>query len=131
MDIDLQSITLAALLTTAGSTSAAALITGLVAVLGSLAPGLVGGHEKQAAAILAALLVMLCAVQAVVTDTVAVNVTLILAVVFGWYAITRLSMSIYDDVANKRASLRAGDDGDPGDGGPDAAPAPAPRQRPL
>lgn len=109
MDIDPQSITLAALLTTAGSTAVAALMTGLVSVLTQLFPGAVEGHEKQTAAILSAVLVMLLAVQAVTSNLLAVDVTLIITVVLGWYAITRLSMSIYDDISRKDAGLTAGD----------------------
>lgn len=108
MDIDIQGITLAALLTTAGSTAAAGLITGLVAVIRSIFPG-IDGHEKQAAAVIALVLVLVCAVQAVITGTVTLDLTIVLAVVFAWYAVTRLAMSIYDDVARKPAGLRGGD----------------------
>jgi hypothetical protein len=111
-DISLESLTLAALLTTAGSTIAAGIITGLVSVLTGLVAA-IKGHEAQAAAVLAAVLVLLLAVQAVQTAAMAVGVPLLLAVVLGWYAITRLAMSIYDDVTSKPASLTAQAGGDP------------------
>lgn len=111
MDIDLATITLAALLTVPGATVAAGLITGLVGVLANLVPAVLG-NEKKTAAILSAVLVGLLAVNAVQLGLFALPaalVGLILAVVFAWYNITRTSMSIYDDIFAKPSSLRAGD----------------------
>jgi EamA domain-containing membrane protein RarD len=105
VDISIESLTLAALLTTAGSTAAAALITGLVSVLSGLVPWVDDGHEVQTAAVIAGVLVLLLAVQAVASGAMTVDVSLLLAVVFGWYAITRLSMAINDDVSREPRSL--------------------------
>jgi hypothetical protein len=105
MDIDLEAITLAALLTTAGSTTMAAIITGLVAVLGRLFR--IDGHEARLAAVLTALFVLTLAVQAVTSGAMAVGVPLLLACILGWYAVTRLAMAIHDDVTGHPASLRS------------------------
>lgn len=108
-DIDLNALTLAALLTTSGALGLATIIVGLVAVLGRLF--VLTGHEAQAAAVLAFVFVLLLSVQAVITDTVAVGVPLVLMAVLAWYAVTRLAMSIHDDAANKPRSLRNQDGG--------------------
>lgn len=111
MDIDLSTLTLVALLTTPGATVAAGLVTGLVGIFANLIPG-VRGNEKKTAAVLSALLVVLLAVAAIMDGTFVLPgaiIALILAVVFAWYNITRMSMSIYDDFFAKPASLRAGD----------------------
>jgi hypothetical protein len=115
VNIDLAQLTLAAFLTTAGSTAAAALVTGVVAVIQQLVPS-IDGHQAQVAAILSAVLVILAAVQAVSEGAIAVGVPLIFAVLFGWYAITRLAMSIHDDVAQKPRSLVNQSSTDPGAG---------------
>ena len=104
MDIDLDTLTLAALLTTAGALGLATIVTGLIAVIGRLF--VIEGKEAQAAAVLTFAFVLLLAVQAVISGAMAVGVPLILAGVLAWYSVTRLSMSIHDDAANKPRSLR-------------------------
>ena len=105
MDIDLSTLTLAALLTTAGATTLAAVVTGLVSVLGRLF--ILTGHEAQAAAVITFVFVLLLAVQAVISGAMVVGVPLVLATILGWYAVTRLAMAIHDDITSKPASLRA------------------------
>ena len=51
MDIDLETLTLAALLTTAGALSLATIVVGIVAVIGRLF--VLEGNESKAAAVLA------------------------------------------------------------------------------
>lgn len=105
MDIDLNALTLAALLTTTGGTALAAIVTGLVSVLKGFIPP-VAGNPAGAAAAITGIFVLLLAVQAVQTGAMEVGVPLILAVVVAWYAVTRLAMAVYDDAANKAAGLR-------------------------
>jgi hypothetical protein len=104
MDIDLDSLTLAALLTTAGATTMAAIVTGIVTVLGRLF--VIDGSEARLAAVVTFAFVLLLAVQAVLSGAMVVGVPLVLAFVLGWYAVTRLAMSIHDDITGKPASLR-------------------------
>ena len=103
-DIDIDTLTLAALLTTTGASVLAAVVTGLVKVLGSLFT--ITGNEARVAAFLSFVFVLLLTVQAVLTETMVVGVPLILAAIFGWYGVTRLSMSIYDDITAQPNSLR-------------------------
>lgn len=105
MDIDLEALTLAALLTTTGAAALATIITGFVGLLKSLVPAIDAGREPQAVAITAAIVVLLLAVQAVSTGAMVVGVPLLLAVLFGWYGVTRLSMSIHDDIRREPRSL--------------------------
>lgn len=104
-DVDLNSLTLAALLTTTGATVVAGFVTGLVTVLKNLIPWVNAGNEPRVAAILAAAIVLLLAVAAVQAGAFVVGVPLILAIVFGWYGVTRLSMAIHDDVTQAPRSL--------------------------
>ena len=105
MDIDLNALTLAALLTTAGATVLAAIVTGIVQVLKGLFTGL-AGNEARAAAAISAIIVVLLAVQAVQLAQFTVGVPLILAAVFAWYGVTRLAMAVYDDISGEPAGLR-------------------------
>jgi len=104
MDIDLETLTLAALLTTAGALGLATIVTGLVAVLGRLFT--FEGNEPKVAAVLTFGFVLLIAVQAVISNTMTLGIPLVLASVLAWYSVTRLAMSIHDDAANKPRSLR-------------------------
>ena len=104
MDIDLDTLTLAALLTTAGALGLATIVTGLVAVLGRLFT--FEGNEARVAAVITFAFVLLLAVQSVISETMTLGIPLVLASVLAWYSVTRLSMSIHDDAANKPASLR-------------------------
>ena len=104
MDIDLETLTLAALLTTAGALGLATIVTGLTAVLGRLFT--IEGHEVQVAAILTFVFVLLLTVQTLVSGTMVLGIPLVLAAVLAWYSVTRLAMSIHDDAANKPRSFR-------------------------
>lgn len=104
MDIDLEALTLAALLTTVGATTMAAIITGIVQVLKGLIPA-VAGNEARTAALLAAVIVVLLAVQAVTSGVAVVGVPLILAIAFGWYGTTRIAMALHDDITRSPRSL--------------------------
>lgn len=104
LDLDPTTITLGLLLTTAGATTMAAFITGLVSVVGRLF--ILDGHEAQAAAVIALVLVLLLAVQAVVSGAMEAGIPLILAALFAWYGVTRLAMAIYDDITGKPSGLR-------------------------
>ena len=104
MDIDLNTLTLAALLTTAGALGLATIVVGLVAVIGRLF--VVEGNEARIAAVLTFAFVLLLAVQAVISDTMTLGIPLVLSGVLAWYSVTRLAMSIHDDAANKPRSLR-------------------------
>jgi hypothetical protein len=104
IDIDLTTLTLAALLTTAGAGVLAVIVTGLVSVIGRLF--VITGNEARLVAFLAAVFTGLLATQAVISGEMPLGVPLILAVVIGWYGVTRLSMSLYDDATSQPGSLR-------------------------
>jgi hypothetical protein len=103
VDIDLNALTLAALLTTVGATVVAAFVTGFVQVIKNLIN--IDGQEARVAALLAAIIVILLAVSAVQTAAMVIGVPLILAMLFGWYGVTRIAMSIHDDFTGAPRSL--------------------------
>ena len=104
MDLTLDTLTLAALLTTAGAATLAAIVTGLVSIIGRLF--VVGGNEARLAALITFAFVLLLSVQAVLSGSIVVGVPLILGAVIAWYSVTRLAMSIYDDITDQPDSFR-------------------------
>ena len=102
---DAGALTLAAILTTAGATSTAALITGLIAMLKTLRIPGVDGNEPRVAALIALVLVVLALVAAVTSGTLLLDLPTLFAGFTAWYSLTRLSMSIHDDVAQEPRSL--------------------------
>jgi len=98
--------TLAAVLTIAGATIGAALITGLIEVLkqGGI-PSIVGNEPKWAMA-LSAVLVILAYIAGVQDNTIAISAESIFGLFLAWYGIVRLAMGIHDDFSNKPSSLR-------------------------
>lgn len=106
-DLDPNTLTLALLLTTTGSLAVATFIMGFVAVLGRLIPGVVVGREVQSAALIALVIVVLLAVAAVQSAAMPIGIPLVFAMLFAWYAVTRLAMSLYDDLTGKPSSLRS------------------------
>lgn len=99
-DIDPNAFQLALILTAAGVVPAAALVTGLVSLLGNLG-SLVAGRERILAFILSAVLVVLAYVATATAITLVTGFGAFLA----WYAIARLSMATYDDIKAKPNSL--------------------------
>jgi hypothetical protein len=104
MDIDLDTLTLAALLTTAGALGLATIVTGLTSLLGRLFA--FEGNEVRVAAVLTFGFVLVLTVQAVMSQAMELGVPLLLAAVLAWYSVTRLAMSIHDDATNQPRSLR-------------------------
>lgn len=103
-----QTLALAAVLTTAGTTAFAALITGLIELLKRLdIPGVVG-HEPRVVALLAAIFVSAGVANAIQAGVLALDLTGLFMGFTAWYALCRLSMSIYDDITGGRASLTVG-----------------------
>jgi hypothetical protein len=100
-EVDPNGLTLALILTAAGVAPAAALVTGLVSLLGNLGPILVG-RERIAAFFLSAVLVAY-AYWATSVDVTAISG---FGAFLAWYGIARLSMATYDDIKAKPNSLR-------------------------
>lgn len=100
-DVDPNALTLALILTAAGVAPAAALVTGLVSLLGNLG-SIVDGRERILAFILSAVLVVFAYVATAVDITLVTGFGAFLA----WYGIARLSLATYDDVKAKPNSLR-------------------------
>lgn len=99
-DVDPNALSLALILTAAGTVPAAALVTGLVSLLGNLG-SLVDGRERILAFALSAVLVVYAYIALPVPLTGISGFAGFLA----WYAIARLSMATYDDVTLKANSL--------------------------
>lgn len=100
-NIDPNALSLALILTAAGVAPAAALVTGLVSLLGNLG-SLVDGRERILAFLLSAVLVVFAYVATAVEVTAVTGFGAFLA----WYGIARLSLATYDDVTGKPNSLR-------------------------
>ena len=99
-------LTLTAILTTAGSVAAAALITGLIGILKALptiGPIIDADREPLASFVLSALLVILAVVNAVANGS-ALSIEFLFAAFLGWYAIAKLSMGVHDDLAKPAAT---------------------------
>ena len=95
-------LTLALILTAAGVTPAAALVTGLTSLFATLIPGELSTYAKRLIAfVLSAVLVVIA--------YVGTGVVLSLVTAFGaflaWYGIARLAIATYDDVKAKPNSL--------------------------
>jgi hypothetical protein len=102
MPEDPNALTLALILTAAGVTPAAALVTGLVSLVKTLIPGDVTAQASRIAAfVLSAGLVVLAYVATAVEVSIATGFGAFLA----WYAIARLAIATYDDVTSKPNSL--------------------------
>ena len=106
MPTDTDTITLALVLTAAGATVAAALVTGLVQLFKTVMPGLSGGKERLAAFFLSAVLVILSVASGVQDKTITINIASVFAAFVAWYGIARLSMAVYADAAGETNSLR-------------------------
>lgn len=106
MPTDTSTVTLALVLTAAGATVAAALITGLVQLFKQLLPGLSGGKERLTAFILSALLVIVAVAAGVQDNTITINIASIFAAFVAWYGIARLSMAVYADASGEANGLR-------------------------
>jgi hypothetical protein len=100
-EIDPNALTLALILTAAGVAPAAALVTGLVSLLGNLG-SFVAGKERLFAFVLSAVLVVFAYAATAVTVSAVTGFGAFLA----WYGIARLSMATYDDIKGKANSLR-------------------------
>jgi len=99
--VDANALTLALVLTAAGVAPSAALVTGLVSLLGNLGP-IVAGRERILAFILSAVLVVFAYLATATAITPVTGFGAFLA----WYGIARLSMATYDDIKSKPNSLR-------------------------
>ena len=99
-DIDPNALSLALILTAAGVAPAAALVTGLVSLLGNLG-SIVDGRERILAFVLSAVLVVFAYIATAVEITAVTGFGAFLA----WYGIARLSMATYDDIKSKPNSL--------------------------
>ena len=98
--VDPNAVSLALILTAAGVAPSAALVTGLVSLLGNLG-SIVEGYERILAFILSAVLVAFAYIATEVNVTAVTGFGAFLA----WYGIARLSMATYDDLTRKANSL--------------------------
>lgn len=106
MPTDVNSFTLALVLTAAGATAAAALVSGLVQLFKTLLPGLSDGKERVAAFILSALLVVVAVASGVQDGTITINIAALFAAFLAWYGIARLSMAVFADASGEPNGLR-------------------------
>lgn len=100
---DTSTFDLALVLTAAGATVAAALITGLIEIIKKLpgvGPALDAGNEPAVAFIFSALLVV---VAYVATAAGVYNVQGAFAAFLAWYGIAQISMGVHDNVASLRS----------------------------
>lgn len=102
------SIAIAAVITVAGATALSAVITGLIAMAKSLSLPFVNGNEPRVAAVLALLFVIWGVASAVQQGLLALDLQGLFIAFTAWYTLTRLSMSIHDDVSGSDRSLTAG-----------------------
>ncbi len=107
MPTDPSNLTLALLLTAAGAIAGAALVTGLVQLLKTIWPGeLAGVWQIRAAFLIAALLTVAAYASGVQSGSITISFESLFAGLLAWYAIARLSKSIYDDAVAAPGSLR-------------------------
>jgi hypothetical protein len=102
-------LNLALLLTAAGATAGAALVTGVVQLLKSVWPGqgLSGKGQLRLAFFLAAVLTLMAYASGVQGGQITVSLPTVFALFLAWYAIARLSKTIYDDATHQPGSLAA------------------------
>ncbi len=101
-------LTLALILTAAGATAAAALVTGLVQLLKTVWPGTISGvWQLRSAFVIAALIVGAAYVSAIQAGSLTVSLESVFAIVLAWFAVARLAKSIFDDATAAPGSLRA------------------------
>lgn len=104
MPQDADTITLALILTAAGATAAAGLVSGIVEMLKGLTKGL-AGHERLVAFVLSGALVIVAVAAGVQDGSITLSIPSIFAAFLAWYGIARLSMAVYADVAQEPNSL--------------------------
>lgn len=99
------SLTLALVLTAAGATASAALVSGLVQMIKQV--GLVG-HERLMAFILSAAIVIIAEASGLADGTLTLSIPNLFGAFLAWYGIARISMAVYDDISGneKPGSLR-------------------------
>jgi hypothetical protein len=104
MPDDPSTLTLALVLTAAGATIAAGLVTGLVQILKSLATGFMDGKERLAAFLASAVLVIL-AMGSAIQDGATLTIAFGFAGFLAWFTIARLSMAVYADLTKEPNGL--------------------------
>jgi hypothetical protein len=98
-------LTLALVLTAAGATGAAALITTLIQVLKSAIPAIDNGKEKPLALVFSAIIVVLA-----VIDSAVFTLPALFGAFVAWLAIAKLATGIYDEVTQQPGSFTSGVD---------------------
>lgn len=101
-------LALTAVLTTAGTVSFAALITGFIALLKALSIPMVAGNEPRVAALLALVFVVLGLAAAITGAVLTLDLQTLFLGFTAWYALARLSMGIHDDISASPRSLTTG-----------------------
>lgn len=91
---------LAIFLTAAGAVGGAAVVWAIIDFLKKLVPGVIDGHERVAAFVGSALLIVLSFYSGLieVPPTQTIDLYSILGLLIAWYGIARLAMATHDDV---------------------------------
>lgn len=103
-----QDLLLVGVLTTAGTTSFAPFITAFIGTMKGLKVPGIEGNEPRVAAIVALLVVVLALVQVTSDGTMPLGLLTLWTGFTSWYALTRLAMTIHDDISAKPRSLSVG-----------------------
>lgn len=98
MPTDTETLTLALALTAGGAVAFAALITGVIALLKSVAATAVTGRERVLSLVLSAVVVVLAMAQGIGDGTITLNIATGFAGFLAWYGIARISNGIHDDI---------------------------------
>lgn len=99
-------LTLAIVLTAAGATVAAGLVSGVTELLKGVLPVIARrGLERATAFVLSALLVAAAFVDAVGRGALAGDLAGVFGALVAWYGIARLALATYDDVRGRVNSL--------------------------
>jgi hypothetical protein len=105
MPEDPNSLTLALVLTAAGATAAAAVVSGVVELLKQLWSGF-GGYARLLAFALSALIVVIAYAAGLQDGTLTLTIPSLFGAFLAFYGIARLSMAVYADVSGEANSLR-------------------------
>lgn len=100
-----EQLTLALILTAAGVTVTAALVTGIVELFKNLVT--LDGHERQAAFGVSAVLVILAYLSVTIwaQPPIGIAIETLFAAFLAWYGIARLAIAHYSDVKREPNSL--------------------------
>lgn len=102
---DTASLSLALVLTAAGAVGASALVTGLVQLVKTMAPGLTTGRSRIMAFVLSYLLVAVALAEAFQSNALSVSIPAVFGAFVAGYGIARLAMANFADITSEPNSL--------------------------